>query len=202
MALLVSCLHGCATARAQCTTKQTFSQCTSFLEGTLIKIFIELIITKNWLYAYHSLLEAPLDLEALGLNLHSLLVNPALGITRLDGARGNTQVWCPMFESEVFRKQINSIEESTCSTVGTFRRPLQSVGAAIVIQTPGNCARLVPLHTPQQTARKWQSSVWVWCLRLVVLGLSNHADPYFLVWWSLTARKKCLFQDSKKLKLN
>jgi len=28
--------------------------------------------------AYHSLLEAPLDLEALGLSLYSLLVNPAL----------------------------------------------------------------------------------------------------------------------------
>jgi len=29
--------------------------------------------------AYHSLLEGPLDIEALGLSLHSLLVNPALG---------------------------------------------------------------------------------------------------------------------------
>jgi len=28
--------------------------------------------------AYHSLLEAPLDLEALGLSLYSLLVNPVL----------------------------------------------------------------------------------------------------------------------------
>jgi len=34
--------------------------------------------TGNWLYVYHSFLEAPLDLEALGLSLHSLLVNPAL----------------------------------------------------------------------------------------------------------------------------
>ena len=32
----------------------------------------------NLLYAYHSLLEAPLDLEALGLRLHSLFVNLAL----------------------------------------------------------------------------------------------------------------------------
>jgi len=39
--------------------------------------------TGNWLYAYHSLLEAPLDIEALGLSLHSLLVNPGLpsGVT-------------------------------------------------------------------------------------------------------------------------
>jgi len=29
-------------------------------------------------YAHHSFLEAPLDLEALGLSLHSVLVNPAL----------------------------------------------------------------------------------------------------------------------------
>jgi len=34
------------------------------------------------LYAYHSLLEAPLDLEALGLSLHSLLVIPALVLTQ------------------------------------------------------------------------------------------------------------------------
>jgi len=29
-------------------------------------------------YAYHSLLEAPLDLEAPGLSLRNLLVNPAM----------------------------------------------------------------------------------------------------------------------------
>jgi len=29
----------------------------------------------------------------------------------------------------------------------------------------------------KQTARKWQSRVWVWRLRLVVIGLSNHAEP-------------------------
>jgi len=43
-------------------------------------IFIEMII--NWqcdlCVAYHSLLEVPLDLEALGLSLYGLLVNPAL----------------------------------------------------------------------------------------------------------------------------
>jgi len=43
--------------------------------------------TGNWLYVYHSLLEAPfdLDLEALGLSLHSLLVNPTLG--------GSIEIW-------------------------------------------------------------------------------------------------------------
>jgi len=34
----------------------------------------------------------------------------------------------PMFESEVFRKQMCCIEESTCDVVGTFRRPPQSFG--------------------------------------------------------------------------
>jgi len=37
--------------------------------------------------------------------------------------------------------------------------------------------------------------------KLVVLGLSNHAEPYFLVLWSITAKEKRLFQDSKELKL-
>jgi len=54
----------------------------------------------------------------------------------------------------------------------------------------------------KQIARKRQSSVWVWRLRLVVLGLSNHAEPYFLILWSITAQWKGLFQDSKELKLN
>jgi len=43
-------------------------------------IFIEMIINRQCALcvAYHSLLEAPLDLEALGLSLYSPLVNPAL----------------------------------------------------------------------------------------------------------------------------
>jgi len=43
-------------------------------------IFIEMIINRQFTLcvAYHSLLEAPLDIEALGLGLYSLLVNPAL----------------------------------------------------------------------------------------------------------------------------
>jgi len=62
---------------------------------------------------------------------------------------------------------------------------------------------LYPKETKsKQTARKWRSSVWVWRLRLVVLGLSNHAVPYYLVWWSVTTQGKGLFQDSKELKLN
>jgi len=53
----------------------------------------------------------------------------------------------------------------------------------------------------RETARKWQKRVWVWCLRLVVLNLSNHADPYFLAWWSPPAQEKGRFKDSKNLKI-
>jgi len=47
------------------------------IKGINCWISIELIIysTGNWLYACHSLLEAILDLEALGLSLHSLIAN-------------------------------------------------------------------------------------------------------------------------------
>jgi len=47
--------------------------------------FIELIIHSNgnWLYAYHTLMEVLLDLEVLGLILHSLLVNPTLSVHNL-----------------------------------------------------------------------------------------------------------------------
>jgi len=53
-----------------------------------------------------------------------------------------------MFEPEVFRKQMYSIEESTCDVVGTVRRPPQSFGASIMIWRPGNCAPLAPIVTP------------------------------------------------------
>jgi len=44
------------------------------------------------------------------------------GVTRLDGARVKKQFWHPpMFEAEVFWKQMYCIEESTCDIVGTFR---------------------------------------------------------------------------------
>jgi len=34
----------------------------------------------------------------------------ARDVTRLDGARDKKQVWCPMFEPEVFRKQMYCIK--------------------------------------------------------------------------------------------
>ena len=53
-----------------------------------------------------------------------------------------------MFESEVFRKPIHCVEESTCDIVGTFRRSPQSFSAPIVIRRPGNCAPLPAFVTP------------------------------------------------------
>ena len=51
------------------------------------------------------------------------------------------------------------------------------------------------------TPRKWQKRVWVWCLRVVVLGLSNPADSYFLAWWLLQQllRRK-VFTRFKRIK--
>jgi len=71
--------------------------------------------------------------------------------TRLDGARDNKQVWSltpPMFEPEVFQKQMYSIEESTCDIVGPLRRPTQWFRAPVVIRRPGNFPSFAPLITP------------------------------------------------------
>jgi len=59
----------------------------------------------------------------------------------------------PMFEPEVFRKQMYCIEESAYDIVGTFRRPCSHsapvtlFGAPIVIRRPGNFVPLPPLVT-------------------------------------------------------
>ena len=54
----------------------------------------------------------------------------------------------PMFEPEVFQKQMYRIERSTCDIVRTFWLPPQSFGAPVMIRHPGNCAPLSPLVTP------------------------------------------------------
>jgi len=41
-----------------------------------------------------------------------------------------------MFQPEIFRKQIYSIEKSICDIVATFRCPLQSVGNPHSNSTP------------------------------------------------------------------
>ena len=52
---------------------------------TLTKYLWNRSYTGNWLYAYHGLLETPLDREAPGLSLHSLLVNLALKVISKNG---------------------------------------------------------------------------------------------------------------------
>jgi len=55
----------------------------------------------------------------------------------------------PVFEPEVFRKQMYCIEESACDIVGTF-------GAPIVIRRPGNFTPLVSFVTPlEQIFSEW-----------------------------------------------
>jgi len=61
----------------------------------------------------------------------------------------------PMFEPELFRKQIYCIEENTCNIFGTFRRP-------------GNCApfnyapQIVGYETHKRPILKYSSSVQGW----------------------------------------
>ena len=66
------------------------------------------------------------------------------------GARSKFGV--PMFEPEVFRKQMYCIEERTCDTVGTFWRPSQSFGARGIVP------RCPPLVTPliRRLMQKWK----------------------------------------------
>jgi len=42
------------------------------------------------------------------------------GVTRLNGARGKKRVWRPLFEPEVFRKQMYCIRVSTCDIFGAL----------------------------------------------------------------------------------
>ena len=49
-----------------------------------------------------------------------------------------------MFEIEIFRKQMKSIEESTWDIVGTFLRPPQWYGAPIMTLRPGNDVPVSP----------------------------------------------------------
>ena len=81
------------------------------------------------------------------------------GVTRLDGAQGKKQVWPPMFETEVFRKQMFCVEESTCDIVGTFLCPPQWFCTPIVTWRLENCAPLAPLVTPLHAMIGWYRQV-------------------------------------------
>jgi len=70
----------------------------------------------------------------------------------MPGAR--SKFGAPIFETEVFRKQMYCVKESTCDIVGTFRRPPQPFGAPAVIWCPhsdlalGELCPFAPLVTP------------------------------------------------------
>jgi len=57
------------------------------------------------------------------------------GVTRLYGVRGK-KFGAPMFEPEVFLKQMYCVEESTCVIVGTFRRPRSDSAPPAEIRRP------------------------------------------------------------------
>jgi len=102
----------------------------------------------------------------------------------------------PKFQ-RVFIRQLPTLH-CTCYRIDTWaiRRPWLTFVNALANSILG---RFYTAMT--QTARKWQKRVWVWCLK-VILSLCNHAKPYSLAWWSLTAQAKDPFQDSKELKMN
>jgi len=86
------------------------------------------------MFEFHSL-DAPLswmprDVAPFAPLLHA---TQCRGVTRLDDARVRSTFGAPIFETEIFRKQICCIEESTCDIVGTFRRPCShSVPPAVI----------------------------------------------------------------------
>jgi len=80
----------------------------------------------------------------------------ARGVTRLEGARGKQQVLRPIFEPEVFRKQMYCIEGSTCDIVGTFRRPSQSFGARCSDSAPGELSPFATLpYAPENCTKRF-----------------------------------------------
>jgi len=62
--------------------------------------------------------------------------SPRPGAYRGEMAPGaRSKFGAPMFEPEVFRREMHCIEERTCDNVGTFRRP-QSIGALRIESAP------------------------------------------------------------------
>jgi len=77
------------------------------------------------------------------------------GVTRLDGTLGKKQAWHPMFEPEVFRKQMCCIEVLV-TLLGLF-------GVPRIILRQGNCASCLRVVTPLITA---SSDNKPWCSAL------------------------------------
>ena len=73
---------------------------------------------------------------------HRLLLKPSIkyreslidrGVTRLDVARGKKQLLRPHVRTRGLSEAMYCIEESTCDTVGTFRRPIYWFGAQEIV---------------------------------------------------------------------
>jgi len=106
------------------------------------------------------------------------------GVKRLDGARGKKQVWRPMFEPEVFRKQMHCIVESICDIVGTFRRPPQWFGARTIVPA------LFRLVTPLQPTQGDNS------VRISILQSWSAFVIYIFPLQFLTLHKMCCNEKS------
>jgi len=76
--------------------EQIFSRCFQFSYGAV---------------CFESLLKTPI--------FRKLCVR-CRGVTRLDGARGKKQVWGPMVEPELFRKQISVLKKVLVKLLGLF----------------------------------------------------------------------------------
>jgi len=99
----------------------------------------------------------------------------------MPGAR--SKFGASMFETEVFRKQIYCVEESTCDIFGTFIRPPQRFGApAVIWRNHGGSApgKLCPRYAPVLTCRI--HSLWLrerhntFVILVLVFILSDAAD--------------------------
>ena len=70
------------------------------------------------------------------------------GITRIDGVQGKKQASAPMFEPEVYRKQMCCIEEGACDIVVTFWRLHNHSAPRAVFQRPQSDSASVELRPP------------------------------------------------------
>jgi len=107
-------------------------------------------------------------------------------VTRLDDARGKKQVWRPMFEPELFRKQMYYTEESTCGW--DFSSPPQSFVAPIVIRRPGNCQWHSQPKILGGAKKFWGGqNVWFYTNNTILFGkthLKTQNDYFLKIWGS------------------
>ena len=101
------------------------------------------------------------------------------GQKRLDGARGNNQLWRHYVPTWRSFESIYAVEESTCDIGGTFRRPPQWFGFPQWFGTRVNASPFPPLYASA-------SSVVLHCL------LQNPALQRFLFYWFYHAELKSI----------